>query len=71
MLIDGDPTANIADIRKVALVLKGDTAYYPSEIFEALGIKPFAAPVKVGGQISWMPALECAGRPRTRDVRRS
>ena len=47
VLIDGDPTRNIADIRKVALVLKGDTAYYPSEIHEALGIKPFAAPVKV------------------------
>ncbi|MFC3551752.1 amidohydrolase family protein [Lysobacter cavernae] len=47
VLIDGDPTVNIADIRKVALVLKGDTAYYPSEIHEALGIRPFAAPVKV------------------------
>lgn len=47
ILIDGDPTANIGDIRKVALVLKGDVAYYPSEIDEALGIKPFAAPVKV------------------------
>ena len=48
VLIDGDPTANIADIRKVALVVKGDTAYYPSEIFEALGIKPFAQAVKAG-----------------------
>ncbi len=47
VLVDGDPTADISDIRKVALVLKGDTAYYPSEIFEALGIRPFAAPVKV------------------------
>ncbi|MDI9239726.1 amidohydrolase family protein [Lysobacter sp. LF1] len=47
VLIDGDPTANIADIRKVALVLKGDTVYYPAEIHEALGIKPFAVPVKV------------------------
>jgi Amidohydrolase family len=46
VLIDGDPTANISDIRKVALVLKGDTAYYPSEIFDALGIKPFAQPVR-------------------------
>jgi hypothetical protein len=46
VLIDGDPTANISDIRKVALVLKGDTAYYPSEIFEAMGIRPFVAPVK-------------------------
>lgn len=47
VLIDGDPTRNISDIRNVALVIKGDTAYYPSEIHEALGIKPFAAPVKV------------------------
>ncbi|MGH8081354.1 MAG: amidohydrolase family protein, partial [Lysobacter sp.] len=28
ILIDGDPTANIGDIRKVSLVLRGDTAYY-------------------------------------------
>jgi hypothetical protein len=46
VLVDGDPTADIADVRKVALVLKGDTAYYPSEIFEELGIAPFAEPVK-------------------------
>ncbi|GAB3750777.1 hypothetical protein GCM10028795_17730 [Lysobacter olei] len=45
VLIDGDPLANIADIRKVALVVKGDVAYYPSEIHDALGIKPFAEPV--------------------------
>jgi hypothetical protein len=47
VLVDGDPTRNISDIRTVALVLKGDTAYYPSEIFEAMGIKPFAEPVEV------------------------
>ena len=29
-------------------MLKGEVAYYPSEINEALGIKPFAAPVKIG-----------------------
>lgn len=47
ILVDGDPTVNIADIRKVALVIKQGKAYYPSEIDEALGIKPFAAPVQV------------------------
>ncbi len=47
LLVDGDPTTSISDIRKVALVIKGDSAYYPSEIHEALGIKPFAVPVKV------------------------
>ena len=47
ILVDGDPTTNISDIRKVALVIKQDKAYYPSEIDEALGIKPFAEPVRV------------------------
>ena len=42
ILIDGDPTTNIADIRNVALVVKGDKVYIPAEIYEALGIKPFA-----------------------------
>lgn len=45
--MDGDPTVDIADVRKLALVIKGGQAYYPAEIHEALGIAPFAAPVKV------------------------
>ncbi|MDQ3286789.1 MAG: amidohydrolase family protein [Pseudomonadota bacterium] len=47
ILVDGDPTRNIADIRKVALVLQGNVAYYPAEIHEALGVRPFATPVKI------------------------
>lgn len=47
ILVDGDPTKNISDIRQVALVIKGDKAYYPGEIFDALGIKPFANPLAV------------------------
>lgn len=47
ILVDGDPTKNISDIRNVALVIKGDQAYYPSEIFEALGVKPFAKALTV------------------------
>ena len=47
ILIDGEPTMNISDIRKVALVIKGEVAYYPSEVFEALGVKPFTAPLTI------------------------
>jgi imidazolonepropionase-like amidohydrolase len=47
ILVDGDPTSNISDIRKVALVIKNGTAYYPSELYEALGVKPFADPVRI------------------------
>jgi imidazolonepropionase-like amidohydrolase len=43
ILVEGDPIARISDIRKVALVLKDGNAYYPSEIHEALNIKPFVA----------------------------
>ncbi|HTU66897.1 MAG TPA: amidohydrolase family protein [Steroidobacteraceae bacterium] len=47
ILVDGEPTTNISDIRKVALVIKGDVAYYPSEMFEALGVKAFTPALRV------------------------
>jgi len=47
ILVDGDPTKNISDIRKVMLVIKGEVVYYPSEVYEALGVKPFAEPLRV------------------------
>ncbi|HET7811924.1 MAG TPA: amidohydrolase family protein [Steroidobacteraceae bacterium] len=47
VLCDGDPTKDISDIRKMVLVFKDGVAYYPGEIHEALGVKPFAAPLKV------------------------
>jgi len=47
ILVDGDPTTQMADIRKVALVLKDGNAYYPAEIDTALGIKPFTPPLRV------------------------
>ncbi len=47
VLVDGDPTQRITDIRRVSLVIKGGLALAPDAIFEALGIKPFvpASPV--------------------------
>ncbi len=47
ILCDGDPTKNISDLRKVALVIKGDVAYSPAAIYEALGVKPFTSALKV------------------------
>jgi cytosine/adenosine deaminase-related metal-dependent hydrolase len=56
LLVDGDPTRDIADLRRVALVLKGGNAHYPAEMFEALGIKPFADPVRVQTTAAPAPA---------------
>jgi hypothetical protein len=47
VLVDGDPTKNIADIRKVAAVITRGYLVYPHEVDQALGILPFVkdAPV--------------------------
>ena len=47
VLVDGDPTRDIRDIRKLALVIKDGHAYYPAEIDAALGIAPFAPALEV------------------------
>jgi hypothetical protein len=47
VLVDGDPSQRIEDIRRVSLVIKGGVALAPDASFDALGIKPFvvAAPI--------------------------
>jgi imidazolonepropionase-like amidohydrolase len=44
ILVDGDPTQNISDIRRVSLVMKEGVVYFPAEVYEALGIKRFSDP---------------------------
>ena len=44
ILVDGDPTRNISDIRKVSYVLKDGLGYAPAEIYEAFGIRRFVDP---------------------------
>ena len=46
ILIDGDPTKDISAIRNVNLVMKDGVVFFPSEIYEAMGIKPFVKPIK-------------------------
>ena len=47
VLIDGDPTKDIADIRKVALVITQGQWISPKELHEEMGITPFVASVPV------------------------
>jgi imidazolonepropionase-like amidohydrolase len=39
ILVNGDPSTNISDIRKVETVMKGGSLMYPSELYPAMGIK--------------------------------
>lgn len=40
ILVDGDPTTRIADIRRVVTVVKGGRVYAPAAIYRALGVEP-------------------------------
>jgi hypothetical protein len=50
VLVDGDPTRDITDLRKVAAVFKDGDVFYPAELYKEVGVKPFAAPVLVGNR---------------------
>jgi hypothetical protein len=41
-LIPGDPTKDIRAIKRIRMVVQQGTVYYPSEIYDALRIEPFA-----------------------------
>lgn len=43
ILVDGDPSKNISDIRRVNLLMRSGASHFPSEIYSALGVKPFVA----------------------------
>jgi hypothetical protein len=47
ILVDGDPTQDIAKIRDISLVMKEGVVYYPAEVYEALGITRFTSPPRV------------------------
>jgi imidazolonepropionase-like amidohydrolase len=40
ILVDGDPTKNISDIRKTSLVVKDGVIYKPAELYTDLGVTP-------------------------------
>jgi len=40
ILIDGDPTTNISDIRHVVTTVKGGLVYQNADLYRALGVKP-------------------------------
>ena len=44
ILVDGDPTRNISDIRRISMVMKDGVIYFPAEVYEAVGVKRFADP---------------------------
>jgi imidazolonepropionase-like amidohydrolase len=44
ILVDGDPTTDISDIRRVVTVIKDGRVYDPAAIYRAMGIRPCCEP---------------------------
>jgi len=40
VLIDGDPTKDISEVRKVVLTVKDGVIYEPAELYREMGIAP-------------------------------
>ena len=40
-LVDGDPTADLKDLKKISMVAKGGAVYFPAEVQPEFGITPF------------------------------
>lgn len=47
VLLEGDPVQDLSAIRRARLVMKDGVVYFPSELYEAVGIAPFATPPRV------------------------
>lgn len=56
-LIAGDPTKDIRAIKFARMVSRGNAIYFPSEIYQALSIKPFASPPAIRPAASVESAL--------------
>jgi hypothetical protein len=47
IVIEDDPTTDISAIRRVSLVMKDGVVYFPAQLHEATGIKPFVQPIRL------------------------
>ncbi len=47
ILLPGDPVRDLGELHRIAMVVKDGTLYFPSEIYPAFGVKPFAAAPKL------------------------
>jgi hypothetical protein len=47
ILVDGDPTKDIAALRRISLVMKNGVVYDPAKLYEAVGVAPFVESARV------------------------
>lgn len=47
VLVDGDPSERIVDVRRTSLVFKAGVAYPPAQLYEAMGFKPLVEAARI------------------------
>lgn len=47
ILVEGDPTRDISDIRRISYVLKDGVGYAPADIYESFGVRRFTDPPQI------------------------
>ncbi len=47
ILVSGDPTQDISNIRQIRMTVRGGVVYFPAEIYPAFGVRPFAPAVAI------------------------
>ena len=52
ILVRGDPLTRIGDLRNLALVIQGTSAWRPSELWQKMGFKPFVSAADIDGSDS-------------------
>jgi Amidohydrolase family len=58
ILVDGDPTRDVLQLRRTSLVLTDGVAYSPAALYRAVGFKPFVE----GATVSTTDGADSAGR---------
>jgi hypothetical protein len=67
-LIAGDPTHDLRTIKFARLVSKGDSIYFPNELYQELSIKPFAAPPPIRPAMLPSKGSETESGKETHDI---
>jgi imidazolonepropionase-like amidohydrolase len=52
VLVPGDPTRDVRVVRQARLVMKDGVVYYPDELHQAIGMRPFGRRVEARALIS-------------------
>jgi hypothetical protein len=61
VLVDGDPSFRMRDLRRAEMVMKGGVVYVPDSLYAAVGVKPAPRKGLVSGREARVEDVVCRG----------